>query len=84
LKTSSILASGERIFAQQVFGIQAVAARTVRGDVARRRGVGEQGADGGIHLGEALAAFEVAAEGVVAAGVEDDDVHRVACLADAA
>ena len=83
LKMSSILASRRAHLAQQVLGVQAVAARAVRGDVARRRGVGEQGADGRVHLAQALAGLEVGAEGVVAAGIEDDDVHRVAGLAEA-
>lgn len=67
-----------RQFAHQVFGVKPVGTLAVRGDVSRRRGVGEQAADRRIELRQSfLLRFVAAAKGIVATGIEDDDVGLV-------
>ncbi len=65
-------------------GVEAIAAFPIFGGVAGRRGEGEQGAGGRIELREALVVgAEIGAEGVVAAGIENHHIHRVACPVEA-
>jgi hypothetical protein len=63
-----------RQLAHQVLGVEAVLPLAVGGDVAGRGGIGQQAADRGVELRQALLLGPVgAAEGIVAAGIEDDD-----------
>ena len=78
------LGLGHLDLAKQVFRVQAIRTFPVTGHIARAGGIGEQGALGRIHLAQTLLldAFEVA-KGIVAAGIEDDDIHRIGRLGDA-
>jgi len=65
----------------QVLGEDAILTSAVAGDRAWRGGVGEQGADGRIHLCQTrVGGPEAAGERIVSAGVENDDVRRALCL----
>jgi hypothetical protein len=67
----------DRDLAQQVLGVEAVRPGSIARHVAGRGRVREQRVAGGVHLRQALLidALEVA-ERIVAAGVQDDHVHR--------
>ena len=75
---------------EDVLGVDAVAAEAVRGHRARRGRVGDERPRGRAHLREARARhLEARGEGIVAAGVEDEEVearlravHAVEDLAD--
>ena len=63
---------------QQLLGVETVPAITIRSRAAGGRGEGHEGSRGCLHLRQATAgAPEAAGEGVVAAGVQDDEVDPV-------
>ena len=63
---------------EQTGGVKAVGPVAVGGYLPRGRGVGHQRANGGVHAGQAGAVAAVPTrEGVVAAGIEDEDVESV-------
>ncbi len=78
-KTSGRSRPGELHRAGERFGKRAVAVIAIDRDFARRRRIGDEGALGlGADLGEALGGrdrAEVAGQRVVAAGIQDHDVH---------
>jgi hypothetical protein len=69
--------------AQQLLGVETVGAIAVARQVARRGGVGEQRPRRRVELRQAFLLELHAGERILAAGVEDDDVHRVGGLGDA-